>query len=287
MAERRPPGFNVDLEFYDSDEVLSIPRKIRASAVGVWTLAGSYSAKKLSDGLVSAEVLKQLGCTPAIRAALMATAKADGTPSPLWIDAGDGAIRFDKWSKWQRTQAEVTAYRDRDAARKRDSRKGTADPSTSGDSKMSARTSDGRSHEYRDPSTEYRELRTESSDHDPEAATDSNGRGSVAATPGAQLVNELIPRTHPDAVRTQLRIRASELIRQGHPRTDVAAALELWLRKPSLGPNALPSLLSEAVKQRDAPNGQPPHKMRAYAELAAEERANEQAQFAAARKELR
>ncbi len=44
MAERRPPGFNVDLGFYDSDEVLSIPRKIRAAAIGVWTLCAACAS---------------------------------------------------------------------------------------------------------------------------------------------------------------------------------------------------------------------------------------------------
>lgn len=120
-----------------------------------------------------------------------------------------------------------------------------------------------------------------------ESATDSNGRGAVAATPGAELVNELIPRNHPDAVRTMLRIRATELLRS-HPRADVAAALELWLTKPSLGPNALPSLVSEVVKTRAAPAGagRQPSKLRAFAELAAEERALEQAQDQSGRKEL-
>lgn len=122
MAERRPPGFNVDLGFYDSDEVLSIPRKTRAAAIGVWTLCGSYSANKLTDGYVSAEALKDRGCTPAIRAALLATTKADGSPSPLWIDAGAGAIQFTGWPKWQRTAAEVKAFRSAEAERKRTAR---------------------------------------------------------------------------------------------------------------------------------------------------------------------
>lgn len=118
MAERRPPGFNVDLGFYDSPEVLSIPRKHRASAVGVWTLCGAYAASQLTDGLVSAEKLREFGCTPAIKDALMST-----TPEPLWI-AGNpaGAVQFTRWPKWQRTRAEVKSYRDSEAERKRQAR---------------------------------------------------------------------------------------------------------------------------------------------------------------------
>ena len=123
-----------------------------------------------------------------------------------------------------------------------------------------------------------------------ESATDSNGRSGIAATPGAALVREIVPRGHPDAVLSVLRVRASELIRQGHPRADVAAALQLWCDKPSLGPNILPTLLSEVIKTRTATaNGRPGpgvDKTRAFAEFAAEERALEQAQAATARKEL-
>ncbi|WP_230870823.1 hypothetical protein [Mycobacterium canetti] len=122
MADRRPPGFNVDLGFYSCAEVLSIPRKIRAAAVGVWTLCGSFAAHQLSDGYVSAEALKQLGCTPAIRAALMATKNATGKSSPLWLDAGAGAILITNWAKWQRTAAEIKGYREAESDRKRRAR---------------------------------------------------------------------------------------------------------------------------------------------------------------------
>lgn len=130
MAERRPPGFNVDLGFYDSAEVLSIPRKLRASAVGVWTLCGAYSAAKMSDGYVPEEKLRDLGCTPTIRAALCAT-----TPDPLWMDDEKrGGIQFTRWPKWQRTAAEIKAFRDADAERKRvarESKRGSRKPHVS------------------------------------------------------------------------------------------------------------------------------------------------------------
>lgn len=149
MAERRPPGFNVDLGFYDSDEVLSIPRKIRAAAIGVWTLCGSYSANKLTDGYVSAEALRDRGCTPAIRAALIA--------STLWESADAGAIWFTRWAKWQRTCAEVKAYRGSEVERKRKARAAKRAALTSEDAETSARTLPGPSQrvqqEDRDPKT--------------------------------------------------------------------------------------------------------------------------------------
>lgn len=247
MAERRPPGFNVDIGFYDSAEVLSIPRKLRAAAIGVWTLCGSYSANKLSDGAVPAEKLKEFGCTPAIRAALMST-----TPEPLWVEGPHpGAIQFTRWTKWQRTCAEVKAYREAEAERKRNARNAKRNATTSRNGETSARTSEGHPPdvrpESRDPKTET-ETETKNSGYVPESATEPNGRDAIAATPGADLVRAIIPAEHPDAVKTALRLRASELINRGTPTETVAAALRLWLTKPNLGPNTLPALVSEVIK---------------------------------------
>lgn len=252
MAERRPPGFNVPLGFYDGPEVESIPRRIRAAAIGVWTLCGAFSANKLQDGYVGPAMLKQLGCTGAIRAALMATKGPDGAPDPLWIDARDGGIQFTKWVKYQRSRAEVKAYRKQDAERKQRERNGTKQTTTSDDSEMSERTSSGHAAESRTPKTET-ETKEQNSTYVSSSATDSTGRDSIAATPGADLVRRLIPKEHPDAVRTLLRIRASELINAGTTPDVVGRALELWLTKPNLGPNTLPALVSEVIKSSNRP----------------------------------
>lgn len=112
----------------------------------------------------------------------------------------------------------------------------------------------------------------------PAAAAIPEPHDAASATSGAELVRTIIPREHPDSVKSMLRIRASELLNTGTPPPDVAEALRLWLTKPSLGPNVLPSLVSEVIKARTAPNGKP-HKMRTALELAAELRAEEQAQL--------
>ena len=70
MAQRIPPGFHIPTGFYDGPEVRSIPKRIRTAAVGVFALAGNYSATRLSDGYVDDETLRELGCSPVIREAL-------------------------------------------------------------------------------------------------------------------------------------------------------------------------------------------------------------------------
>ncbi len=276
MAERRPPGFNVDIGFYDSAEVLSIPRKLRAAAIGVWTLCGSYSANKLSDGAVPAEKLKEFGCTPAIRAALMST-----TPEPLWVEGPHpGAIQFTRWTKWQRTCAEVKAYREAEAERKRNARNAKRNATTSRNGETSARTSEGHPPdvrpESRDPKTET-ETETKNSGYVPESATEPNGRDAAAATPGAELVRRTIPAELPAPVRTMLRISASTLIREGTPPDVVEQALRDWAAKTGVGPGILPSLAADVIKRRNGhARAAPTSKVRGLAELAQAQRAREQ-----------
>ena len=258
MAERRPPGFNVDLGFYDSAEVLSIPRKIRAAAIGVWTLCGAYSANKLTDGYVSAEALRDRGCTPAIRAALMST-----TPEPLWREAHAGGIQFTRWAKWQRTSTEVKAYREADAERKRKARESKKGGSTSTNSEMSERTSGGQSHSVHpddgDPKTET-ETKTETdSGYVTEESSLNVGdleRGLThPVIPSAsRLVSALIPDTIPAAVRTGLRLQASQLMNGDQADADVVAeALRRWLTKSNAGVGLLPHLAAEVIRERSAP----------------------------------
>lgn len=286
MAERRAAGFNIPLSFYDGAEVQSIPKRIRAGAVGVWSLAGNYAATQLTDGYVGAEQLKLFGCTPAIRIALASTINKKGDPSPLWVDAWNGGVQLTNWPKHQRTNEEVSTYRAAEAERKRLARAskvraGTSvttpkvrdstnevgqnvafdnestvypdDASTSDDTETSGRTQVGRPHNVRSTKTETK-TETELSTYVATEATDPYAPG-ISATPGADLVRAVVPKGHPSATLTSLRIQASELIHQGAETDVVRAALQLWCDKPGvgIGRTILSSLYSEAIKARAAP----------------------------------
>lgn len=82
-----------------------------------------------------------------------------------------------------------------------------------------------------------------------ESATEPYGAG-ISATPGADLVRAIIPNSLPSAVRTGLRIQTNALLKQGHSRADLTAALQLWLTKTGVGPRLLPSLLADVMKTR-------------------------------------
>lgn len=259
MAEKRAAGFNIPLNFYDGAEVQSIPKRIRAAAIGVWALAGDYAATQLTDGYVPSGVLKTFGCTEAIRAALKVTINKRGELSPLWIDANLGGIQLTNWPKHQRTNAEVTTYRQTEAERKRLEREAKRAAAARENAETSGRTTGGQSTavqpDGRDPKTKTETKTQNSCSYVGTEATDDTGLHSIAATPGADLVREIVPKGHPAATLTALRLQASELLHNGTDTDTVRAALRLWCDKPGvgIGRTILASLASEAIKSRSSP----------------------------------
>ncbi|MEW2478699.1 hypothetical protein AB0876_03835 [Mycobacterium sp. NPDC049093] len=117
-GERLMPWFYVDDGFSDSKPVMDMPARHRLAACGLWVLAGSWSAKEETDGLVPDSKLKQLGA----RDSLIETLTGFGPMSaPLW-DQVEGGVQFKSWSKWQRTRAELIEKRREAAERQRQSR---------------------------------------------------------------------------------------------------------------------------------------------------------------------
>ncbi|WP_052372200.1 hypothetical protein [Nocardia otitidiscaviarum] len=104
------PWFKTDDGFANSRPVLRIPRRHRAAAVGVWTLAGTWCAKELTDGFVPDYALAEL-CGTAKHAEMLVEAG-------LW-EVVDGGWRFVGWEKYQPTRAQVLEERQKEAERKR------------------------------------------------------------------------------------------------------------------------------------------------------------------------
>lgn len=280
------PHFRVD------DALHSHPKAQRAGddAMGMWVRAGSFCMAYLTDGFVPEWWVKQQP---------NGTRKAQKlVTSGLWHAGaeheGEKGYQFHEFTGQGRQDSRAQIEADRERWRKKKAGQRAVSPGdTNGDTPpMSPGDTPGESpgessyaRVTRPRANPTQPQQEKNSGYVPESATDSTARDGIAATPGAELVRELVPPGHPAATLTALRIRASELIRQGHPRADVAAAIQLWCDKPSLGPGALPSLLSEVIKTRTAPspNGKPTSKIRELANLANEVRAHEQA---AGRKEL-
>lgn len=120
------------------------------------------------------------------------------------------------------------------------------------------------------------------SEHSPNVGGDERGLTEPVNVSASRLVATLIPDRFPAAVRTGLRLKASELINRDQLDTDIVAeALRRWLAKPGAGVGLLPALAADVMRERSAP-AKTSSKLRGYAELAAEVRATEQAQLTAA-----
>lgn len=94
--------FKVDDGLHSSRKVLSIPRNIRFAAIGLWTLAGSWSADEELDGYIPDYVVSEWGAQQKWVDALV--------KAGLWTLVEDGA-QFVKWDEYQPTRADLEAER--------------------------------------------------------------------------------------------------------------------------------------------------------------------------------
>lgn len=234
--------------FKVSDDAHAHPKVIMAgdAAWGMWNRAGCFSMAYGTDGFVPDWWVKAQpqGATKAkklVACQLWYRGEYTGDRPEY---QGLRGYNFHEWRQdsYEKVEADREKWRQKKAAQR------AASPPMSprdkpednnGDTPREPRESPGYI-----PNTQY----PTDFGYVPESATEPNGRDAIAATPGADLVRAIIPAEHPDAVRTALRLRASELINRGTATETVAAALRLWLTKPNLGPNTLPALVSEVIK---------------------------------------
>lgn len=92
------PWFKVDDGFHGHPKVV----ELSLAAVGLWTLAGSWSSKYLSNGTVSTKTVLRLGGDEAL-----ATELAD---ADLWLVC-DGGYAFKDWADYQPLKEVVMAER--------------------------------------------------------------------------------------------------------------------------------------------------------------------------------
>jgi hypothetical protein len=247
------PHFFVDDGFSDSKEVLAIPARHRLAAVGLWTLCGSWSANKLTDGFIPDEALRRLGARPILINALTDIAG-------LW-ERVPGGIRFANWAKWQRTRDSVKAYRAAQAEKKRKQREAAQNGKNSTNTEMSPRDTP-RDENPCPPGTPQTpipipEPNYVSTHHSANLAVGESLSPPIAAAAWA-MIRRHISDSHPQANRTDLAIAANELLTAGTEPELVEAALQRWSTTPSkLGPKGLRLLVSDIIRERN------PHSARA------------------------
>ncbi|TFB93191.1 hypothetical protein [Cryobacterium sp. HLT2-28] len=100
------PWFKVDDGLSSKAQTTRIPRANRRAALGLWVLAGSWSAKELTDGHIPEHMLDELTGTPADAAWLVKAA--------YWTVAEDG-WQFVEWAPEQPLREVVLAGRKKNA----------------------------------------------------------------------------------------------------------------------------------------------------------------------------
>lgn len=104
------PWFNVDDGFYDHPKVDDLPLE----AVGLWTLAGAYCMRQLTDGAITESRARKFGGTPESIDPLL--------ESGLWTRTEDG-YQFKDWGDWQLTRAQIEERREKERIRKQKQRR--------------------------------------------------------------------------------------------------------------------------------------------------------------------
>ncbi|SIM00373.1 Uncharacterised protein [Mycobacteroides abscessus subsp. abscessus] len=241
--------------FKVSDDSHSHPKAIMAgdAAWGMWNRAGCWSMAYGTDGFVPDWWVKQQPQGAAKAKALIG--------AQLWIRGeyeggrpeyqGQKGYTFHEWRQdtYEKVEADRAKWRDKKATQRGSIPRvspGDKRGDNTGDTRRDSRESPGYI-----PNTQYPKNSGEPKSASPDS-TASEPR-SAPVTPAAnRLVSEHIPATHPAAVRTELRLQASALLKDGQSEELVGAALALWTTK-SLHPKTLPSLVSELINGRNQP----------------------------------
>lgn len=254
------PHFRID-DTFDGH-----PKAQRAGdeALGMWVRAGAWSMRYLTDGFIPDWWVKQQP---------RGTAKAKRlSDAGLWTPSekdGEKGWQFHEFvgpgrqDSAEQIRADREKWRKKKAAQRESPRDSppVSPGDTSGESPRESRVLPQHQHQ-------------QNSGHPESAGPDSTEREPRSApirSDANRLVSEIIPDSHPPAIRTELRLQASALLTAGQPAELVAEALRLWTTK-TVHPKTLPALVSELINQRSkttttSANGKP-HKMRALAELA-------------------
>jgi len=169
--------FYVDDRFASSDPVMRIPRAHRLAAIGLWTLAGTWSAAFLKDGFVPAHMVDEYDGNDIVQHLLEVK---------LWRRKGTGYL-FNDWKKWQKTREQVEQYRATERTRKANDRArkaektGAVPPGSRPDSALSLSSS----------------LTVTNTNNRDQSVGDTSTRGAapdgIISSPGDEPVDNLAP----------------------------------------------------------------------------------------------
>lgn len=102
--------FKVDDGFHAHRKVMALTEtQTGRQAIALWTLAGSWSADQLSNGVIPKRLARKFGFTSREVQALL--------DADLWTESGDSYVFVD-WADYQPTKAQVLEKREKERAKK-------------------------------------------------------------------------------------------------------------------------------------------------------------------------
>lgn len=143
----------MDDGFANSKPVLRIPRRYRLQAVGLWALAGTWSAKEETDGFIPEYVLEELCGTPGVANQLVQAglweivSRSSKDPVGIVPPSSEDPTQilstsssnpqlpgwvYRNWSRYQPTKAELEENREKERIRKANYRMSQRDTSGTG-----------------------------------------------------------------------------------------------------------------------------------------------------------
>lgn len=234
------PWFKVDDDLARHPKILSISRRDRAAAMGLWCLAGAWSAANLTDGLVPDYLPHELGCSKRLADVLVGAG--------LWEPEGR-AWRFHDWAERQPSRDQTLARRQADKERQQRHRQEREQKRRSEQQSgtLSRRDTAGTNGTVTPAPTRPDPTRTRPQVQEPSAAE--------AANAGA-LVKEFIDRSARKPTGQTIGRIGKELKRaldEGHDYTLVRAALAQWAQRAPSQPSQFNSFLEEQLNPPTAP----------------------------------
>ncbi len=249
--------FRIDDKFHDHRKVRALG-KSRPGAVGLWTLAGTWSADTMSDGFVPDQIVARWDARKRLAAALCRVG--------LWHEVevnGEHGYQFHQWDEHQPTKEEILDKRQKRAAA---GRLGGVKSGQVRRSKNEASASGLVEPPTRPVPIGDQDTRTSV----PVSNTHARGASGPNSSAAYRLVDRIIGRSLTSATRTALAIEVAQLMPEVDEPT-IVAALGRWTTRTGIGPRMLPGLVDDIRKEargattRAAPTGPPASPTDAYA----------------------
>lgn len=218
----------IDDQFGVSQKVIRIPRKRRHQCVGLWTLAGNYASRALTDGRLEVHELDELDAKPAdvdelVRVGLWHR-HGDVCDSDRCVPAPGGGVSIHDYLRYNPSKAEVEAGREAERIRKASYRESKRSPNgtpAGGDAASG----------HPVPSRPLPYDLTDSSESSPVL----NGRDttdSIELSPAVQALASQSGLTSVEAIVTQIRKHTGRVVEP-----DRAVGIARWLLEKGKNPH--------------------------------------------------